>query len=59
MDIRNIFATVPYVYGSVLEYMSVDYGLNICIDIQTSKTYIQVHINKMITIDFLQWRVST
>ena len=37
----------------------VDNGLNIFIDIQTSKTLIQMDINKMMTMEFIQWRVNT
>ena len=35
------------------------YGLNIFIDIQTSKTLIQMDINKMMRMEFIQWRVNT
>ena len=34
-------------------------GLNIFIDIQTSKTLIQMDINKMMKMEFIQWRVNT
>ena len=39
--------------------LSARYGLSIFIDIQTSKTLIQMDINKMMRMEFIQWRVNT
>ena len=35
------------------------FALNIFIDIQTSKTLTQMDINKMMRMEFIQWRVNT
>ena len=45
-------------FGQVLPISNWD-GLNIFIDIQTSKTLIQMDINKMMSMEFIQWRVNT
>ena len=54
-----LVAWCPIWWFAKVENSVVVYGLNIFIDIQTSKTLIQMDINKMMRMEFIQWRVNT
>ena len=57
--LTNPTSPIPSHCASIVVASTFIVGLNIFIDIQTSKTLTQMDINKMMKMEFIQWRVNT